>query len=37
MVVEVPVPVIAPGLIDHVPEEGNPFKTALAVATEQVG
>jgi hypothetical protein len=27
----VPVPVIAPGLIVHVPEPGNPFNTTLPV------
>ena len=30
-VVLVPVPVIAPGLIVHVPVEGNPFNTTLPV------
>ncbi len=29
MVALVPVPVIAPGLIVHVPVEGNPFNTTL--------
>ena len=37
MVVEVSVPVIAPGLIVHVPVAGNPFKTTLPVALVQVG
>ena len=32
-----PVPVIAPGLIVHVPAAGNPFNTTLPVAVEQVG
>jgi hypothetical protein len=36
MVVELPVPVIAPGLIVHVPE-GKPLKSTLPVATEQEG
>ena len=29
-----PVPVIAPGLIVHVPDEGRPFKTTLPVVAE---
>ncbi len=37
MVVVVPVPVIPPGLIVHVPLDGNPFKTTLPVATVHVG
>ena len=36
MVVLVPVPLIAPGLIVHVPV-GKPLKTTLPVAVEQVG
>lgn len=34
MVVVVPVPDIAPGLIVHVPVEGSPFNTTLPVAAE---
>ncbi len=37
MVVEVPVPVMAPGLIVHVPVAGKPFKTTLPVALVHVG
>jgi hypothetical protein len=36
MVIVLPVPVIAPGLIVHVPE-GNPLNCTLPVATEQEG
>ena len=36
MVVLVPVPLIAPGLIVHVPV-GKPLKITLPVAVEQVG
>ena len=36
MVVLVPVPLIAPGLIVHVPV-GSPLNTTLPVAVEQVG
>ena len=36
MVLLVPVPAIAPGLIVQLPA-GNPFKITLPVATEQVG
>jgi hypothetical protein len=32
-----PVPVIAPGLIVHVPVAGKSFRTTLPVATLQVG
>ena len=35
IVVVVPVPVIAPGLIVHVPVEGRPFNTTLPVVAEQ--
>ena len=34
MVVVVPVPVIPPGLIVHVPVAGRPFKTTLPVVAE---
>ena len=34
MVVLVPVPVIAPGLIVHVPVAGRPFNTTLPVVEE---
>ena len=34
MVVLVPVPVIAPGLIVHVPVAGRPFNTTLPVVAE---
>ena len=34
IVVLTPVPVIAPGLIVHVPDEGRPFKTTLPVVAE---
>ena len=34
IVVVVPVPVIAPGLIVHVPVEGRPFKITLPVDSE---
>jgi hypothetical protein len=37
MVVLVPEPVMPPGLIVHVPDEGNPLRTTLPVLTEQVG
>ena len=37
MVLLVPVPVILPGFIVHVPVAGNPFKTTLPVATVHVG
>ena len=37
IVVLVPDPVIAPGLMVHVPVAGNPFKTTLPVGTAQVG
>ncbi len=37
MVVEVPVPEIAPGLIVHVPEAGNPFKITLPLGVAHVG
>lgn len=37
MVVLVPVPVTAPGLIVQVPDAGNPFSTTLPVARAQVG
>ena len=33
-VVLVPVPVIAPGLIVHVPVDGRPFNTTLPVVAE---
>jgi hypothetical protein len=33
----VPVPVMAPGFIVHVPVEGKSFRTTLPVATLQVG
>jgi hypothetical protein len=36
-VVVTPVPVIAPGLIVHVPVAGNPFNTTLPVVKTQVG
>ena len=35
MVVLVPVPVIAPGLIVHVPVAGRPLSTTLPVVAEQ--
>ena len=35
MVVVVPVPVIPPGLMVHVPDAGRPFSTTLPVGTEQ--
>ena len=35
IVVVVPVPVIAPGLIVHVPVAGSPFNTTLPVVAEQ--
>jgi len=34
IVVLTPVPVIAPGLIVHVPVDGRPFKTTLPVVAE---
>ena len=37
IVVVVPLPVIPPGFIVHVPDEGNPFNTTLPVGTGQVG
>ena len=37
IVVLVPVPVIDPGLMVHVPDEGRPFRITLPVATEHVG
>ena len=37
MVLLVPVPVIAPGLIVQVPDAGKPFNITLPVAAEQVG
>jgi hypothetical protein len=37
IVVLVPEPVIAPGLMVQVPVAGNPLKFTLPVATEQVG
>jgi hypothetical protein len=37
IVVVAPVPVIAPGLMVHVPVDGNPLKFTLPDATEQVG
>jgi hypothetical protein len=37
MVLLVPVPVIAPGLIVHVPVAGRPVKFTLPVAVAQVG
>jgi hypothetical protein len=36
-VLVVPVPVIEPGFIVHVPDDGRPDSTTLPVATEQVG
>jgi hypothetical protein len=32
-----PVPVIVPGSMVHVPDEGRPFNTTLPVVTMQVG
>ena len=32
-----PVPVIPPGLIVHIPAAGSPLNTTLPVAVEQVG
>ena len=37
IVVVVPLPLIPPGFIVHVPAEGNPFNTTLPVGTGQVG
>jgi hypothetical protein len=37
IVVLVPVPVLSPGLMVHVPVAGNPLNTTLPVATVQVG
>jgi hypothetical protein len=37
IVVVVPLPVIPPGFIVHVPDEGNPFNTTLPVGIGQVG
>ena len=37
IVVVVPLPVIPPGFIVHVPAAGKPFKTTLPVGTGQVG
>jgi hypothetical protein len=37
IVVDVPVPVIEPGLMVQVPDAGKPFNTTLPVATRQVG
>ena len=37
IVVVIPLPLIAPGFIVHVPDEGNPFNTTLPVGTGQVG
>ena len=36
-VVLVPLPVIRPGLIVHIPAAGNPFNTTLPVEVEQSG
>ena len=37
MVVLVPEPVILPGLIVQLPDDGKPFNTTLPVGTEQLG